>query len=129
LGYRNIAQYFKLEIIKKGIKMSRNAYRVKRIITTKSPSFNLSYDEELLSILEEFTDFYNTLNSYGNGIIEITNREFEEVKDKIEELINGLKSTKTNKLENKNKAKCCRKVLVEMEREIVKNGSISYEIF
>ena len=109
--------------------MSRNAYRVKRIITVKNPSFNLSYDEELLSILEECTDFYNTLNSYGNGIIEITDREFKEVKDKIEELINGLKSTKTNQPENKNKAKCCRKVLSEMEREIAKNGSISYEIF
>ena len=109
--------------------MSRNAYRVKRIITAKSPSFNLSYDEELLSILEEYTDFYNTLNSYGNGIIEITDREFEEVKDKIEELINGLKSTKTNQPENKDKAKCYKKVLAEMEREIVKKGSISYEIF
>jgi len=76
--------------------MSRNAYRVKRIITAKNPSFNLSYDEELLSILEECTDFYDTLNSYGNGIIEITNREFEEVKDKIEELINGLKKAKVS---------------------------------
>ena len=109
--------------------MSRNAYRVKRIITAKNPSFNLSYDEELLSILEECTDFYNTLNSYGNGIIEITDREFIEVKDKIEELINGLKSTKTNKPKNKNKAKCCRKVLAEMEREIAKKGTISYEVF
>ena len=109
--------------------MSRNAYRVKRIITAKSPSFNLSYDEELLSILEECTDFYNTLNSFGNGIIEITDREFKEVKDKIEELINRLKSTKTNQPENKNKAKCYRKELAEMKREIAKNGSISYEIF
>jgi len=109
--------------------MSRNAYRVKRIITSKNPSFNLSYDEELLSILEECTDFYNTLNSYGNGIIEITEREFEEVKDKIEELIDELKSSKTNQPENKYKAKCCRKVLAEMEREITKEGSISYEIF
>jgi hypothetical protein len=129
LGYRNIAQGHKLEIIKKGNEMSRNAYRVKRIITAKSPSFNLSYDEELLSILEEFTDFYNTLNSYGNGIIEITDREFEEVKDKIEELIDGLKSTKINQPENKNKAKCYRKVLTEMEREIAKEGHISYEIY
>jgi len=109
--------------------MSRNAYKVKRIITAKNPSFNLSYDEELLSILEECTDFYDTLNSYGNGIIEINNREFEEVKDKIEELIGGLKSTKTNQPENKNKAKCYKKVLAEMEREIAKKGSISYEIF
>ena len=109
--------------------MSRNAYKVKRIITAKNPSFNLSYDEELLSILEECTDFYDTLNSYGNGIIEITDREFEEVKDKVEELIEGLKSTKTNQPENKNKAKCYKKILAEMEREIVKTGSISYEIF
>ena len=109
--------------------MSRNAYKVKRIITAKSPSFNLSYDEELLSILEECTDFYDTLNSYGSGIIEIKDREFEEVKDKIEELIEGLKSTETNQPENKNKAKCYKKVLAEMEREIAKKGSISYEIF
>jgi len=109
--------------------MSRNAYRVKRIITSKNPSFNLSYDEELLSILEECTDFYNTLNSYGNGIIEITDREFKEVKDKMEELIEGLKSTKTNQPENKNKAKCFKKILAEMQREIAKKGSISYEIF
>ena len=109
--------------------MSRNAYRVKRIITAKSPSFNLSYDEELLSILEECTDFNNTLNSYGNGIIEITDGEFEEVKDKIEELIDGLKSTKTNQPEYKNKVKCYRKVLTEMERVIAKEGYISYEIY
>jgi len=109
--------------------MSKNAYKVKRIITAKNPSFNLSYDEELLSILEECTDFYDTLNTYGNGIIEINNREFEEVKVKIEELIEGLKSTKTNQPENKNKAKCYKKVLAEMEREIAKNGSISYEVF
>ena len=31
--------------------MSRNAYRVKKIVTAKSPSFNLSYDEELVGIL------------------------------------------------------------------------------
>ena len=109
--------------------MSRNAYRVKRIVTVKSPSFNLSYDEELLSILEECTDFYNTLNSYGNGIIEVTNREFEEVKEKVEELIDILNSTKTNQPENKNKAKCYKKVLAEMKREITKEGSISYEIY
>lgn len=109
--------------------MSRNAYKVKRIITAKNPSFNLSYNEELLSILEECTDFYDTLNTYGNGIIEINNREFEEVKVKIEELIEGLKSTKTNQPENKNKAKCYKKVLAEIEREIAKKGSISYEIF
>jgi len=109
--------------------MSRNAYRVKKIITAIIPSFNLSYDEELLSILEECTDFYDTLNSYGNGIVEITDREFKEVKDKMEELISGLKKIKTNQPENKNKAKCFKKVLVEMEREIAKKGSISYEIF
>jgi len=109
--------------------MSRNAYRVKRIITAKNPSFNLSYDEELLSILEEYTDFYNTLNSYGNGIIEITSREFEEVKDKIEELIDGLKSTKTNQPENREKANSCKKVLSEMDRVIKKEGYISYEIY
>jgi hypothetical protein len=109
--------------------MSRNAYRVKRIVTVKSPSFNLSYDEELLSILEEYTDFYNTLNSYGNGIIEVTNREFEEVKEKVEELIDGLNSTKTSQPENKNKAKCYKKVLAEMKREITKEGSIFYEIY
>ena len=109
--------------------MSRNAYRVKRIITSKSPSFNLSYYEELLSILEEYTDFYNTLNSYGNGIIEVTSREFEEVKEKVEELIDGLNSAKTSQPENKNKAKCYKKVLDEMKREITKEGSIFYEIF
>jgi len=109
--------------------MSRNAYRVKRIITEKGPSFNLSYDAELLSILEECTDFYNTLNSYGNGIIEISDREFEEVKDKIEELIDRLKSTKTNKPENREKANSCRKVLSEMDRVIKKEGYISYEIY
>ena len=40
-----------LKAVGKGNDMSRNAYRVKRIVTAKSPSFNLSYDEELKSIL------------------------------------------------------------------------------
>ena len=109
--------------------MSRNAYRVKKIVTAKSPSFNLSHDEELLSILEECTDFYDTLNSYGNGIIEVSGREFEEVKEKIEELIDGLKSTKTSQPENKNKTNHYRKVLAEMKREITNKGCISYEIY
>lgn len=109
--------------------MSRNAYRVKKIVTAKSPSFNLSHDEELLSILEQYTDFHDTLNSYGNGIIEVTGREFEEVKAKIEELIEGLKSTKTNQQENKNKAKHYKKILAEMKREIANKGCISYEIY
>lgn len=109
--------------------MSRNAYRVKKIVTAKSPSFNLYHDKELLSILEECTDFYDTLNSYGNGIIEVTGKEFEEVKEKIEELIDGLKSTKTSKPENKNKAKFYKKVLAEMKREIANKGCISYEIY
>jgi hypothetical protein len=109
--------------------MSRNAYRVIRIVTAKSPSFNLSHDEELVSILEECTDFYDTLDSYGNGIIEVTGREFEEVKEKIEELIEGLKSTKTSQPENKNKANHYRKVLSEMKSEIENKGCISYEIY
>ena len=109
--------------------MSRNAYRVKRIVTAKYPSFNLSYDEELVNILEECTDFYVSLNSYGNGIIEITDREFKEVKERLEEVIRGLKSTKTNQPVNREKAKCYRKVLAEMEREIAKEGYISYEIY
>ena len=82
-----------------------------------------------MNILEEYTDFYNTLNSYGNGIIEVTNREFEEVEEKVEELIDGLNNTKTNQPENKNKAKCYKKVLAEMKREITKEGSIFYEIY
>ena len=98
--------------------MSRNAYRVKKIVTAKSPSFNLSYDEELVGILEESTDFNFTLNNYGTGIVEITDREIKEVKEKIEELINGLKSTKISQPENREKAKCYRKILAEMEREI-----------
>lgn len=109
--------------------MSRNAYRVKKITTAKSPSFNLSYDEELVGILEESTDFNFTLNNYGNGIVEVTDREIKEVKEKIEELIDGLKSTKTNQPENREKAICYRKVLAEMEREIAKEGYISYEIY
>ena len=109
--------------------MSRNAYRVKRIVTAKSPSFNLSYDEELVSILEESTDFNFTLNNYGTGIVEITDKEIKEVKEKIEELIDGLKSTKTSQPENSKKAKCYRKILAEMEREIAKEGYISYEIY
>jgi len=109
--------------------MSRNAYRVKRIVTVKYPSFNLSYDEELVSILEECTDFYENLNSYGNGIIEITEREFKEVKEKLEEVIGGLKSTRTNQPESREKAKSYRKVLSEMNRVIKKEGYISYEIY
>ena len=109
--------------------MSRNAYRVKRIVTAKSPSFNLSYDEELASILEESTDFNFTLNNYGTGIVEITDKEIKEVKEKIEELMDGLKSTKTSQPENRKKAKCYRKILAEMEREIAKEGYISYEIY
>ena len=102
--------------------MSRNAYRVKRIITAKYPSFNLSYDQELVSILEECTGFYDSLNFYGNGIIEVTDREFKEV-------ICGLKSTKTNQPENREKAKCYRKILAEMNIVIAKEGYISYEIY
>jgi len=109
--------------------MSRNAYRVKRIVTAKSSSFNLSYSEELVNILEECTDFYDSLNSYGNGIIEVTDREFKEVKEKLEEVIFGLKSTKTNQPENRNKAICYRKVLAEMNGVIKKEGYISYEIY
>ena len=109
--------------------MSRNAYRVKKIVTAKSPSFNLSYDEELVSILEESTDFLYTLNSYGNGIIEISDKEFKEVKDNIEEVIEGLGKCKTCQPERKEKAKSYRKVLAEMEREIKKEGYMSYEIY
>jgi len=109
--------------------MSRNAYRIKRIVTAKYSSFNLSYDEELVSILEECIDFYENLNFYGNGIIEITEREFKELKEKLEEVIHGLKSTKTNQQENRKKAKSYRKVLSEMNRVIKKEGYISYEIY
>jgi len=109
--------------------MSRNAYRVRRIVTVKSPSFNLSYDEELVEILEESTDFNFTLNNYGNGIVEVTDREFKEVRERLEEVICGLKSTKTNQPENREKAICYRKVLAEMEKEIAKEGYISYEIY
>jgi len=109
--------------------MSRNAYRVKKILTYKYPSFNLSHDRELVNILEECTDFYENLNSYGNGIIEITEREFRKVKKKLEEVILGLKSTRTNQPENREKAKCYRKVLAEMKKAIKKEGYISYEIY
>jgi len=100
--------------------MSRNAYRVKKILTYKYPSFNLSHDRELVNILEECTDFYENLNSYGNGIIEITEREFRKVKKKLEEVILGLKSTRVNQPENREKAKCYRKVLAEMKKAIKK---------
>ena len=109
--------------------MSRKAYRVKKILIAKSPSFNLSYDDELVSILQESANFGDSLNSYGNGIFDILDEEFKEVKEKLEELIDGLESTKTNQLRNSEKAKCYRKVLAEMEREIVKEGYISYEIY
>jgi len=109
--------------------MSRNVYRVIRIITAKNPTFNMSYDEELVSILEESANIFDSLNSYGNGIFDILEDEFKEVKEKIEELIDGLESTKTNKPENKEKAKCYRKVLAEMERVIKKEGYISYQIY
>ena len=109
--------------------MSRRAYRVKRIVTAKYPSFNLSYDQEIVSILEECTDFYDSLNFYGNGIIEITDKEFKEIKEKLEEVISGLKSTETNQPENKEKAKSYKKLLVEMDRIIKKEGYISYEIY
>jgi hypothetical protein len=109
--------------------MSRNAYRVKKILTNKYPSFNMSYNEELVNILEECTDFYESLNTFGNGIIEITDREFKKVKERLEEVISGLKSTKTNQSENREKAKCYRKVLAEMNRVIKKEGYVSYEIY
>ena len=109
--------------------MSRKAYRVKKILTAKSPSFNLSYDDELVSILKESANLGDSLNSYGNGIFDILDEEFKEVKEKLEEVIDGLESTKTNQLQNRKKAKCYRKVLTEMEREIAKEGYISYEIY
>jgi hypothetical protein len=109
--------------------MSRNAYRVKKILTYKYPSFNLSYDGELVNILEECTEFYEDLNSYGNGIIEITERDFKDVKEKLEEVISRLKSNRTNQPENREKAKCYRKVLAEMKKAIKKEGYISYEIY
>jgi len=109
--------------------MSRSAYRVKKIVTAKYPSFNLSYDQEIVSILEECTDFYDSLNFYGNGIIKITDKEFKGVKEKLEEVISGFKSTRTNQSENREKAKCYRKVLAEMDRIIKKEGYISYEIY
>jgi len=109
--------------------MSRNAYRVKKILTNKYPSFNMSYNEELVNILEECTDSYESLNTFGNGIIEITDREFKKVKERLEEVISGLKSTKTNQPENREKAKCYRKVLAEMNRVIKKEGYVSYEIY
>ena len=109
--------------------MSRNAYRVKKIVTAKSPSFNPDYDEELVSILGECTDFYSTLNSYGTGIVNISDREFKEVKDNLEEVIDGLEKRKTCQPESKWKAKNYRKVLAEMEREIKKEGYMSYEIY
>jgi hypothetical protein len=109
--------------------MSRNAYRIKKIVTSKYPSFNLSYNGELVSILEECTGFYDSLNFYGNGIIEITDKEFKDVKEKLEEVISGLKITKTNQPENSDKAKSYRKVLAEMDRVIKKEGYISYEIY
>jgi len=109
--------------------MSRNAYRVKKILTYKYPSFNLSHDDELVNILEECTDFYENLNSHGNGIMEITEREFKEVKEKLEEVIGGLNGTRTNQPENREKAKCYRKVLAEMKKAIKKEGYISYEIY
>jgi len=109
--------------------MSRNAYRIKRIVTAKYPSFNLSHDGELVNFLEECTEFYENLNSYGNGIIEITEREFRKVKEKLEEVIDGLKSTRTNQPENREKAKCYIKVLAEMKKAIKKEGYISYEIY
>ncbi len=109
--------------------MSRNAYRIIRIVTAKNPSFNLSYDEELVSILEESTEFLYTLNNYGNGIIEVTDKEFKEVKEKLKEVIDGLGNTKTCQPDSKEKAKDYKKVLAEMERVIKKEGYISYEIY
>ena len=109
--------------------MSRNAYRVIRIVTVKSPSFNLSYDEELVNILEESANIYDSLNSYGNGIVDILDDEFKEVKEKLEEVIDGLEKCKTCQPERKERVKDYKKVLAEMEREIKKEGYISYQIW
>jgi len=109
--------------------MSRNAYRVIRIVTAKSPSFNLFHDKELVNILQESTDFDLTLNYYGNGIVEISEKEFKEVKENLEEVIDGLENVKTCQPERKERAEGYKKVLAEMEREIEKEGYISYEIF
>lgn len=109
--------------------MSRNAYRIIRIVTAKSPSFNLPYHDELVNILQESANSDDSLNSYGAGVVDILDEEFKEVKDKLEEVIDGLENTKTCQPERKEKAKCYRKVLAEMEREIAKEGYISYEIY
>jgi len=109
--------------------VSLRAYRVKRIDTEDFETFNLSYHCELVSILEEETDFLDTLNSYGTGIMEIRDNEFKGVKEKLEEVIDGLKNTKTNQPENFNKAEEYRNILNKIERHIKKDGYILFEIY
>jgi uncharacterized protein YlaI len=121
--------YLYSKITRKGKRMSLRAYRIKRIDTEKFETFNLSYHCELVSILEEETDFLDTLNSYGTGIMEIRDNEFKGVKEKLEEVINGLENTKTNQPENCDKAKEYRNILNKIEKQIKKDGYILFEIY
>jgi len=109
--------------------MSRNAYRVIKVVTAKNPSFNMSWDEELVDILQESANIFDYFNSYGQGIFSISEDDFKEVKEKLEKLIYRLKSTKTNQPESRESAKSYRKLLNEMEKEIKKKGYISYDIW
>jgi len=66
--------------------MSVRAYRVNKISTAKSSTFNLWYDKELMNFIEHQSDFMDSLNMDGNGITEIRVEVLERALAKAKEL-------------------------------------------
>lgn len=108
--------------------MSIRAHKVLKL-EYNGESFNLWNDEELLSILEESSNFYLRLDNDCCGVTEILDIEFDEIKEKLEEVIDGLENVKLGQPESREKAEHYREVLKEMEEEIKKEGYIRYYCF
>jgi len=109
--------------------VSRQAHRIIKIETTERGGFNLRYHNELVEILEMNTNFDETLNSYGAGIIDISEEEFPDVKEELEKVIERLETAETEQEDKRGKAQSYRKILAEMEKEITEEGYISYQIY
>ncbi|MBM3703018.1 MAG: hypothetical protein FJW63_08550 [Actinobacteria bacterium] len=108
--------------------MSIRAHKVLRL-EYNGESFNLWHDDELMSILEESSNFYLRLDNDCCGVTEILDSDFDEIKEKLEEVIDGLENCKTFQPERKEKAEHYKEVLKEMEEEIKKEGYIRYYCF
>jgi hypothetical protein len=109
--------------------MSIRAHKVKIIEYEHFESFNLWHDEELMSILEECSNFFLRLDNDLCGVTEILDNEFVDIKEKLEEVIDGLEKCKTCQPERKEKADNYKKILTEMEEGIKKEGYIRYYCF